>query len=295
MSKQEVLETFRGQYRSFCQSLSQTQLLAIISTHSLGDFPGGLPPELGKPLKAALTELEDKFNQAAAVWKETPGIDQKIDLDLSQENESAFNAFVLLAVKWLLSSDLINSTRTIDNAGSLFRATACHQAVAMLYAHLDGFLNDAARAICLSEPTVLKSKRQATWEKLLDFRSIDELRRHLVSEYVDSFSRKGVLTRLDLFQSKLGLKLDIPEENDSLLRLYEKRRHLIIHNAGVATSNYISESEDPKAAAGELVLIEEEDVRELAEIVQMTGSKVFRAIVNKFLDVDPTENTIVWD
>lgn len=296
MLQQEVLEVFKVQYSSFCQSLAQTQLLATIASHSLGDFPRRLPSDLREPLAVAFRELAGKFNEAANSWEGNSVTDLNVTLDLSQLNihGATSQTFTSLSIEWLLSSDFINSARTFENAGSQFHAAACHQAVAMLIAHLDGFLSDSVRAICLAQPSILKSKRKATWEELLEFKTIEELRRHLVSEYVEEFGRSGVLVRLERLQNEVGLKLNLPEEDSTTLQLYEKRRHLIIHNAGIATSSYLSESKDPSAEVGKLLAISEDDVQELAGTVKNIGGTVFTSIVYKFFKENQVQLPFVW-
>src|SRR5262249_18264172 len=163
----------------------------------------------------------------------------------------------------------------------------------VVWAHVDAFLGDTVRVICRVRPEILRTSKQLTWATALSFDSIEQLLDALVEQFVYEFGWKSLLERLQSLSEKLGVDVTVPDHEAKLLKLFEQRRHLIIHSGGVATKKYIEETGDTRGRVGKTILITHEDVRLLGDTLSMLCSDVFRAVAIKYLDAREQDLTQV--
>jgi hypothetical protein len=164
----------------------------------------------------------------------------------------------------------------------------------MLYAHVDAFLGETLRVICRATPEVLRTGKQLTWKTALSFTSMDELTDALAEQFTYEFGWKTLADRLEFLRNSFGVNLNIPNDELQLLREFEHRRHLIIHNGGFVTDKYITDTANAKMKAGERISISRAEVRSLGHAVVMLGSDLFSEIAVRCLGAKPSDLTRVW-
>ena len=220
---------------------------------------------------------------------ETPAHKEIVPLPGGREAATvALNAFLLMA-----ALDFTKKKVPVLDVGKQFQVLARHQAVAMMFAHTDAFVADTLRVVCRVKPEVLRTGKQLTWETALSYPSMDDLLSGLVEEFSYEFGWKTLRHRLEFFHDRFGVDLDIPPDELNLLKTFEQRRHLIIHNGGVVTEKYIAETGDANTRVGRPIVVSRADVRTLGNTVSLLGGELFCAIAVKYLAAKPSDLTQV--
>lgn len=291
MPTHSLFPEYKGVYLAFLRALSHTQLVNAIATHSLTAFPTRLPSEL----KDAVASLFNWMGNAMlSAIDEDPPNDGRADLEptlaepsLSSDPEAL--RFAECAIELMLAEYRPGASGDAD-----VQAVARHQAVAMMFAHLDAFFGDSVRIICRVRPEVLRNNKQITWTTVLDFDRIDRLVEHIIEQYVYEFGWKTVDDRIRTLINRFGLELDVPDADLAHVRTLEQKRHLIIHNGGVVTSKYTRESGDCSTPVGQVLAVSAEDVQLLYDAVKMIGSDLCAEVARKLLGAEDIDLTQIW-
>jgi hypothetical protein len=123
---------------------------------------------------------------------------------------------------------------------------------------------------------------------------MEDLESALSEQFTYEFGWKTLADRMKFFRDKFGMDIVVDVVQLELLTLFEQRRHLIIHNGGVATAKYIAETGDAHAEVGRQIPVSRDEVRELGRAVMMFGSELCSTVAVKFLGAKSSDLTQVW-
>jgi len=285
---------------AFLRAVHQTQLVSAVAAYSLRDFPHSLP----SPIADAVRDIFDRLVSVINKHDAQPGGNErnllyrrdKLKAGQARNNQNEEIAVLALNLLLAVEPDKGKKKPVSGMEGRQFQMLARHQAVAMLYAHLDSFVGDTLRAICGVKPEVLRGsgKKQLTWESALSFRSIDDLREHLVEQFVYDAGWQSAPEYVAFFEERFKLSFNLPPAVLPLLNLFEQRRHLIIHNGGLVTARYIAKTGDTKTKVGRELAIASDEVRRVGEAIKMFGSELCWAVGVKFFEATPKDLTQIW-
>ncbi|HWS17148.1 MAG TPA: hypothetical protein VN223_04000 [Candidatus Elarobacter sp.] len=298
-----ILDSYKGTYLRFIRAIRQTLLVSAVAEHSLRNFPKGLPPaasratvdlfeKVSSSLLAAVSHLDSKNTDPQS--KKFKIVTKAQEKSKRQSDREAAE-IAMHALHLMLAMDFKKTKYSrLSQFRKQFQILARHQAVAMVYAHVDAFFGDTLRIICQVKPEVLRSGKQLTWETALKFQSIEDLRDMLSEQFINEFGWKALPDRLEFFQTKFGVDLELPVTQLQMLSLFEQRRHLIIHNGGVVSARYIANTGDKHVKIGQQISISREEVRLLGDVVVRFGSRLCSTTAIQFLGAKLSDLTQVW-
>ena len=302
-SPSQALSSYKRTYLGFLRAIHQTQLVSAVAEHSLHNFPKGLPPSAARAVKHLFHQISSAISVAVSD-ADPKKIDSAFDEELHKtaptrakrmqtHSDKEAAEIAMHALHLMLAQDLQKKT-SLPRVGKQFQALARHQAVAMLYGHLDAFFGDTLRVICRARPEVLRSGKQLTWELALSFESIADLAETLAEQFIYEFGWKTLADRLKFIRDKFGVDIASDAGQLKQLTLFEQRRHLIIHNGGIVTAKYITDTGDSRAKVGRQISISRDEVGSLGHSVMMLGSELCSAVAIQFLGAKDADLTQVW-
>jgi hypothetical protein len=112
--------------------------------------------------------------------------------------------------------------------------------IVTLVCQFDAYIGKLVAEVCKTLPTILKnSERKLTFDQILNFNSIDDVKEYLIGKEVESVLRDSHDEQISWFENKL--KLNLRENQELLCRFFEitERRNLFTHNDGIVNENYI--------------------------------------------------------
>lgn len=111
--------------------------------------------------------------------------------------------------------------------------------MALIYvmAQSEGFLKDLLKAAFLLKPQCLKSKRQLSYEDVLNHGTMDALLGHLAQREAEDLGRGSIDNFDEYYQQKFNIGLSgFPKWH--IIREAAFRRNLLVHNSGITNEIY---------------------------------------------------------
>ena len=101
-------------------------------------------------------------------------------------------------------------------------------------------IGDIARSHILENTEAAAKEQSLTYEQILDFASLDEVKRAVVEAQVtDLIRNRSTLEQLQWLQTQLKIDVRAQGKGVDAFRGLELRRHAIVHAGGIATSEYL--------------------------------------------------------
>ncbi|MFQ5848679.1 MAG: hypothetical protein ACE5IQ_13545 [Candidatus Methylomirabilales bacterium] len=154
----------------------------------------------------------------------------------------------------------------------------------MLFAHLDAFLADTVRAICFKCPEVLKCDKKMDWAQIIACGSWETVLDRLVEEYVFAFGWPGLTKRVEHMKERIGLELEVPEEELQEIRGAELIRDVIVHNGGQVSQEYLNRSGRTDVAVGDGIDVGGEELRKVSGAMRRLAEGIAKATAKKFFE-----------
>jgi hypothetical protein len=233
-------EDYFRSYRLFEVSINQSIIVAEAASYALSNFPKRLPRKWQVLLKSA----EKQFFDTAESF---------IIPDQEERLIDAYNLFNSIAHDHNDTLDifrpafLVNfNTVLLNNEDSKvqFSEAVYAQLLVMIFAHLDAFLTDTIRAICVIQPNVLKSQKQMDWASIIALGNWDALFETMTEKFVYEYGFKGVVKRIEKMQKDFGIKPAISEFTLLKIEVAEYVRNLLIHNGGRVNHEFLQLTKD---------------------------------------------------
>lgn len=148
------------------------------------------------------------------------------------------------------------------------------------------YFKDILGEIIIKQPNILKSNETETYEFILNYDSIEEIRIALSEKKIESLFYKGIKDIEDFFKSRLNVDLFTSDEDRKEFNQAIKNRNIIVHNRGRINSEYLREFPDSNFKIGETLLFSYEAISNIHLIINNFVAHLDMNLANKYnLDV----------
>jgi hypothetical protein len=129
----------------------------------------------------------------------------------------------------------------IDQYGKILNNMVFIYRVAMFDAQLSDFLKTLLECV----PNTLRSSKTLTAEQILNFNSLEEIKKHLVHKELMEFTFKTISDQLKFLKDKFNIS--IPESDISIVEIVEiiETRNIHVHNSGMVNQKYMQNVHNP--------------------------------------------------
>lgn len=151
---------------------------------------------------------------------------------------------------------IIDAMKLAQSHAENYPNLAFRMSFVYLIALFDAFLTDIFEAVVKNRPEMLKSKKQISYEKLLEFSSLESLVEYLAKRELNELSYKSLKDQADYYQDRFGISLG--DSGVSLDVLVELRaaRNLLVHNNGVVNHIYLEQVPHSSYSLGESIKVD---------------------------------------
>jgi hypothetical protein len=288
MCLQDLWQDYVSKYNVFALSLSQTGILDFAARETLKEFPKNLPEELIKPLVAVLEKLNDALD-AKKKHSEEEGL-FKASIEVNEAELLDPHLF------FCLFDAIFNNAKIGEHFENMdFEQLLSYQEIVMLIAHLDAFFSDSIRAICMAHPEMLNRKKQVTWEEVLQFRNREEIIHYLSEKYVYDFGMKTFPERINKLKERHGLDVQFSSEDLDFLEEVRNVRHIIVHNGGRISSDFLSNVKSTAFKLGAFVSVTSDYKVKAYDKIRLFADELFRGVSKKFFKIEESAfHTILY-
>jgi hypothetical protein len=275
---------YRDSYQSYELSASQSRVLTIVAREALKDFPSKLPKSIREPLTDTMTQVNRALGLAEPETEGRP-VPEYIAMDVSKSHEIA---------KAALSMYLARAHLGIPSEDVDFERALCSQALVMVFAHIDTFMCDTIETVCRMRPEIMNSRKSMEWDTILSLGGWEELLDHMIEMYVFKFGWKPVSQRVEFLRKEIGLNIDFTDSELGSVAEAENLRHVVVHNGGRGSEEYLKKSGRQDVALGELLPIPPVLVQDAYQATRTLAGHLFLAVSEKFFDKDSSLLPGVW-
>lgn len=282
-------DNYREIYWTFELSVNQTKILNFYGRETFKEFPASLPDNIKSQWDNNKVFLLEMFEKAYSLI-ENQSIDEasknlEFECDINLGNPE------ILMNQMAIYKSLIELNMKKDENIN-FQRLFYSQELVMMIAHLEAFLSDSLRAICKVKPEILKSNRKVDTTTIIDSKNRDELIEFLIENYIYDFGWKTLKDKIFFLKDRIGLNVEIPDSELSMLWEAENIRNIVVHNGGRVSQEYINRIEKKGLNVGELIPITSDLMEEVSHIIPLIGWDIFAQTSNKFFGVD--ELKLIW-
>jgi hypothetical protein len=278
-------EEYREIYLNFEYSLAQTRLLSLIAGEALKEFPQNIPQKLKKPLAKNLEKIVKALEGALSEVEKGSVKERKKSARLVHINGKEIKSDIITSF-FNVTSSFMQMKKGASLKDVDYERLALSQELVMYFAHLDGFMAESLRAICYLHPEVMKSKKTIDWDILIPLNGWEELMDYLIERYSMDFIWESIQKRLEFLKKKLGLIIECPESDVKLLGEAENIRHLVVHNGGRISQEYIDRTGADNLVIGDFITITPKYLAKLYYTSLHLASDIFIAVSKKFFNVE---------
>ncbi|GMU00997.1 hypothetical protein KH5H1_51170 [Corallococcus caeni] len=276
------LANYKNAYLTFALSIQQTRVVSMAAGGALESFPKNLPRAHKDYVVDASAKMSEKLKP---VMKGVSGSSFEMEFDLDDGNP------YLLPLVGILFTHVagLGGSPNVDYGG-LLKA----QEVVMLFAHLEAFLADSIRVICLKEPRVLKKNKKMQWDTILECGSWEGVIDKMVDEYVFEAGWGSIKDKIRNMRSAYGLEIGVSDTVLNALDAAEQLRNVLVHNGGRVSREYLERTGRNDVRVGDMVPLDGSYIEKLSATVTVLGGDVFSAIAVKFFGARPDELRLVF-
>jgi len=181
---------------------------------------------------------------------------------------------------------LIDVMRSAKSSSSQYPDVTYRMSFVYLVALFDAFLSDVFSQVARARPNLLKSsKKQVSYDKLLEFGSFEALIEFIASRELNELSYKSMKDQADYYRDRFGVALDDSGVPVSELIELRSTRNLLVHNNGVVNQIYLELVPNSTYRAGDYVKLDasyfDQAVRSLKEVAAFITEKLIEKHANK--------------
>lgn len=159
-------------------------------------------------------------------------------------------------------------------------------------AHFEAYFNDLTRTCLTHFWQTLKTKNKTmTYEEILAFDNLDDLKNLLIEKEVAQFSHLGIKEKIEYFENKLhvtftymrqkGIRLNWNcVELDDLINLFAKR-NLTLHNGGIVNEIYLRICKNENYELGESIVISKDYAIQALTMLFRISDSIKQVIIKK--------------
>ncbi len=261
---------YRDRFIEYWVDLWKVAVHAHLSDYIFGDFPTYLSHDAQCYIANTMIAVEHNL--------EIPDFDP---YDFSDEKEAQDHEPDRGFVEALTA--MATFTKGTEPEGYDFRSQTLSQALVMMVAYTESFINDSLRRICYADSSVMrKGNPRIAFNDLEAYGSWDELVADLSEVYARNFGSTSVADRLHRVNDTFKLKFDYTDETKARLAKAIQIRNCIIHNGGRADRKYAERWGEESVFAGDRIVIEESDIVQLARDLTSASYKLWMAVLTKY-------------
>lgn len=170
--------------------------------------------------------------------------------------------------------------RAQSHAGA-YPGLALRMSFVYLVALFDAFLTDAFEAVIHQRPEMLKSKKQISYEKLLDFSSLDSLVEYMAKREMNELSYKSIKEQAEHYRDRFGVSLEASGVSLPVLVELRAARNLLVHSNGVVNHIYLEQVAATSYALGESIVVERTYFDSAVQSLNKVAAHVANALAEK--------------
>ena len=106
----------------------------------------------------------------------------------------------------------------------------------------EAFLKDYLKAVLTSRSEILSSAKTLTFEEIVSFQSMNELRLHMAEKELSTLAYESIDDVARYFGNKFNIDFESNFELWSIVREASYRRNMIIHNKGLTDKKYCAKT-----------------------------------------------------
>ncbi|MDK6808391.1 hypothetical protein QP365_12565 [Corynebacterium aurimucosum] len=127
---------------------------------------------------------------------------------------------------------------------------------------------------------IIGQDEKITFRELIGFQTVDEVKSYWVQHVVDRVLRGSLTDWVKFFVDKIGVSSDSVVVSPEVLEVTQ-RRHCFIHNDGLASRQYLANTDSSQFELGEYLAVDAEYVRRAADALQTFVLSLHCAIADK--------------
>lgn len=157
-----------------------------------------------------------------------------------------------------------------------------------LVALFDAFLADVFSEVARARPEILKSsKKQISYDRLLEFGSFDALVEFIASRELNELSYKSIKDQADYYRDRFGVALE--DSGVPISELIELRaaRNLLVHNNGVVNHIYLELVPSSTYKAGDDVTVDTSYFDKAAKSLEAVAAFIAAKLIEKHASTPP--------
>ena len=250
-------DDYHRRYRVFAVAMQETNLVALVASKALANFPANLPTEWRPAIVSTLRAVGSALGEAVQLVKEGAESGEKSaqgdgpkaveGIDTGPHRDVAMASFLLLFHRFLAGEGVRH-----DLSGAAYS-----QQLTMSFAHLSAFIADSVRAICYARPDVLRGvDRKLEWKAIIDAGDWSTVLGRMVEDFVYKFGWDSIRTCVLEMRKRFGLTIDVPDELLTRIEDAELLRNVLIHDGGRVNVEYLRRSGRTDVRVGELLPVE---------------------------------------
>jgi hypothetical protein len=243
---------------------NQAGMTSLVALQVFARFPRNLPPVLKTGLTTILKAESAKSHELA---------------DSLDQETLAFIEYSLLAIEQKEHLKP-NETKLVLTG---FKRLILSQELVMHVACLEAFQSDTMRAICAQQPNVLKiMERQYQAKDVLDTRNWQDLISMLTEDFIMGFSLTPVDKKIDTFEKRFGMQLGLSNRDIRKLVEITNVRHIIVHNGGRVSREFIERTENRAIAEGKLFPLTQDYLANVWSCTRDFVDRMYEKTIDKF-------------
>jgi len=151
-----------------------------------------------------------------------------------------------------------------------------------LVALFDAYLVDVFTAVLIHRPETLKSKKQLTYEKIIELNVEGNLISYLARREVNQLSYRSIAEQAEYYKSKFNVNLADSGVDIKTLTKIRAIRNLLVHNNGVVNSTFMNAVKHSEYQLRERIVITAEYWEECWQQLRTVATFMLNAILDKF-------------
>lgn len=277
IQKEELFQEYRQRFYDANIAIQQSHFIALASSSILADFPTKLPKDT---LERFIHIVQSSSSKGGFFRSSTST--SAFDLRITAEIPSSLATHDALLAP-LMKLAITSFAKTFKGPPVIdFLPVAFQQSLAMIVAQTDSFLNDTFKIIFRVEPRKLRrNQKKISWQEVLESGSWDGLISQMVKSYAYELGMSSFLERTEWLSKEVGITLDQTALISPLDEAFQIR-HIILHNGGRVSEEFLSRTQLTSPAVGEHFVVDENRSQNTAVLAENFCSSVYIAVGQKF-------------
>ncbi|WP_413790611.1 hypothetical protein [Bacillus thuringiensis] len=251
-------------------------------------FPKNLPQSIREEWSHDIKTVRSALNQV--IEKEDSDVKAKIKSKLFMDK---------LIV--MVNTIKLEGAEALDDSFNFEELISSHGLV-MVYARLDAFYHATLLGICRKVPHILNHQiddfekknqgsniRSLTFQQILELGDYNKILETMIDDFLYKLGMKSLEARVSFLKEKLGLNLNISDEDLRFIYQGEKYRHSIIHRGGIVDERLLKTVNKEDLKIGDYVPIDNNFLNLLYGKAEKLIIEIFKTVSKKIYKMSDEE------